>query len=144
MADMLVRSEIELSVPVAERHINAAQEAASYLTTDKSSIQIEIVGEGKNWMSMKTMRMAKAYIFDMDGTLVDNCAWHVKAWRAFAVRHGREITEQQILEWMGAPSAYYMNRIFDREIPPEECAALMKDFFRELRTRKKAGLPLCL
>lgn len=41
MADMLVRSEIELSVPVAERHINSAREAASYLTTDKSSIQKE-------------------------------------------------------------------------------------------------------
>ena len=50
MADMLVRSEIELSVPVAERHINAARSAASYLTTDKSAIQIEIVGEGKNWI----------------------------------------------------------------------------------------------
>ena len=50
MADMLVRSEIELSVPVADCHINAAREAASYLTTDKSSIQIEIVGEGKNWI----------------------------------------------------------------------------------------------
>lgn len=50
MADMLVRSKIELSVPVAERHINAAREAASYLTTDKSSIQIEIAGEGKNWI----------------------------------------------------------------------------------------------
>ena len=41
MADMLVRSEIELSVPMAERLINAAQEAASYLTTDKSSIPKE-------------------------------------------------------------------------------------------------------
>lgn len=50
MDDMLVRSKIELSVPVAERHINAAREAASYLTTDKSSIQIEIAGEGKNWI----------------------------------------------------------------------------------------------
>ena len=50
MDDMLVGSKIELSVPVAERHINAAREAASYLTTDKSSIQIEIVGEGKNWI----------------------------------------------------------------------------------------------
>ena len=50
MDDMLVRSKIELSVPVAECHINAAREAASYLTTDKSSIQIEIVGEGKNWI----------------------------------------------------------------------------------------------
>ena len=81
------------------------------------------------------MRMTKAYIFDMDGTLVDNCAWHVKAWRAFAVRHGREITERQILEWMGAPSAYYMNRIFDREVPPEECAALTQEkesLYREL------------
>ena len=71
--------------------------------------------------------MTKAYIFDMDGTLVDNCAWHVKVWRAFAVLHGHEITEQQILEWMGAPSAYYMNRIFDREVPPEECAALTQE-----------------
>lgn len=50
MDDMLVRSKIELSVPVVERHINAAREAASYLTTDKSSIQIEIAGEGKNWI----------------------------------------------------------------------------------------------
>lgn len=50
MDDMLVRSKIELSVPVAERHINAAREAASYLTTDKSSIKIEVVGEGKNWI----------------------------------------------------------------------------------------------
>ena len=50
MDNMLVRSEIELSVPVAERHINAARSAASYLTIDKSAIQIEIVGEGKNWI----------------------------------------------------------------------------------------------
>ena len=79
--------------------------------------------------------MAKAYIFDMDGTLVDNCAWHVKAWRAFAVRHGREITEREILEWMGAPSAYYMNRIFDRAVPPDECDALTREkesLYREL------------
>ena len=84
---------------------------------------------------MKTMRMTKAYIFDMDGTLVDNCAWHVKAWRAFAVRHGRAITERQVLEWMGAPSAYYMNRIFDRDVPKEECAALTREkesLYREL------------
>jgi len=79
--------------------------------------------------------MTNAYIFDMDGTLVDNCAWHVRAWREFAFRHGREITEQQVLDWMGAPSAYYMNRIFDRDVPPEECAALTgekESLYREL------------
>lgn len=81
------------------------------------------------------MSRAKAYIFDMDGTLVDNCAWHVRAWREFAASHGREVAERQILEWMGAPSAYYLNRIFDREVPPEECAALTREkesLYREL------------
>ena len=50
MADMLVMSRIELSVPVAERHVKAAREAAEYLTTDESAIQIEIRGKGKNWI----------------------------------------------------------------------------------------------
>ena len=71
--------------------------------------------------------MIKAYIFDMDGTLVDNCAWHVLAWREFAHRHGRDISERQILDWMGATSSYYMNRIFDREVPAEECAELTRE-----------------
>lgn len=71
--------------------------------------------------------MTKAYIFDMDGTLIDNCRWHVLAWREFAHRHGRDISEKDILDWMGATSAYYMNRIFDREVPPDECAELTKE-----------------
>lgn len=71
--------------------------------------------------------MANAYIFDMDGTLVDNCAWHVKAWQEFAVRHGREISRRQVLEWMGAPSAFYMERIFARRIAPDECAELTRE-----------------
>lgn len=68
--------------------------------------------------------MFKAYIFDMDGTLIDNCAWHVLAWREFAHRHGRDLSERQILDWMGATSSYYMNRIFEREVPADECAEL--------------------
>ena len=76
--------------------------------------------------------MAKAYIFDMDGTLVDNCAWHVKAWRAFAVRHGREITEQQILEWMGSPSVYYMNRMSGHAVPGMRVAAITATLPREV------------
>jgi HAD superfamily hydrolase (TIGR01509 family) len=71
----------------------------------------------------------------MDGTLVDNCEWHVKAWQEFAHRHGREISTKQILDWMGAPSAFYMERIFDREVPPEECAELTREketLYREM------------
>ena len=71
--------------------------------------------------------MFKAYIFDMDGTLIDNCAWHVLAWRDFAHRHGRDLSERQILDWMGATSSYYMNRIFEREVPADECAELTRE-----------------
>ena len=79
--------------------------------------------------------MTRAYIFDMDGTLVDNCAWHVLAWREFAHRHGRDISEREILEWMGATSSYYMDRIFDRKVPADECAQLTREkesIYREL------------
>lgn len=77
----------------------------------------------------------KAFIFDMDGTLVDNCAWHVLAWREFARRHGREITERQVLDWMGATSAFYMDRIFGRNVPKAECDELTREkeaLYREL------------
>jgi len=79
--------------------------------------------------------MPKAYIFDMDGTLVDNCAWHVLAWQEFAHRHGRDISKRQILDWMGATSSYYMDRIFGRKVSPEECAELTREkemLYREL------------
>jgi len=33
-----------------------------------------------------------AALFDMDGVLVDNMAYHIRAWRAFAERHGRTLT----------------------------------------------------
>jgi HAD superfamily hydrolase (TIGR01509 family) len=79
--------------------------------------------------------MFKAYIFDMDGTLVDNCEWHVLAWREFARRHGRDISRKDILDWMGATSAYYMERIFERRVGAEECAELTREkesIYREL------------
>lgn len=79
--------------------------------------------------------VAGAYIFDMDGTLVDNCAWHVLAWQEFARRHGREISRQKVLDWMGATSSFYMERIFEREIGKAECDTLTAEkeaLYREM------------
>lgn len=68
--------------------------------------------------------MKKAYIFDMDGTLVDNCGYHVISWRQFSRRYGNELTEKQILDWMGAQGSYYIEQIFGRRLPAAEVRRL--------------------
>ena len=65
-------------------------------------------------------KQIRAYIFDMDGTLVDNCAYHVKAWRKFSKKYGHELTEREILDWMGAQGGYYIERIMGKPLPKEE------------------------
>lgn len=78
---------------------------------------------------------AKAYLFDMDGVLVDNCRYHVLSWLEFAKRHGGRLTEEQIVEWMGAPGRDYIVRMFDEPIPPARVATLMEEkerLYREI------------
>lgn len=67
---------------------------------------------------------SKAYIFDMDGTLVNNCPYHIIAWQEFSRRYGRELTEKEIIDWMGAPNTYYCEQIFGRPLSSEELARL--------------------
>ena len=67
---------------------------------------------------------SKAYIFDMDGTLVNNCHYHIIAWQEFSRRYGRELTEKEIIDWMGAPNTYYCEQIFGRPLSSEELARL--------------------
>ena len=73
------------------------------------------------------MKQARAYIFDMDGTLVDNCGYHVVSWRQFSRKYGNELTEKQILDWMGAQGGYYVEQIFRRKLPPDEIARLCRE-----------------
>lgn len=87
------------------------------------------------------MKNAKAYIFDMDGTLVDNCSYHVIAWREFSRQYGNELTERQILDWMGAKGAYYIAQIMGRELPPDEVAALCAKKEEIYRRLYKPALP---
>ena len=77
----------------------------------------------------------QAYIFDMDGVLADKCRYHVMAWRVFSKRHGFELTDEQVLEWMGAANRVYMERLLGRPVADEELAALENEkesIYREL------------
>ena len=77
----------------------------------------------------------KAYIFDMDGVLADNCRYHVLAWRVFSERHGFALTDEQVLEWMGAANRVYMERLLGRPVAGDELTALedeKESIYREL------------
>jgi len=37
---------------------------------------------------------AKAVIFDLDGTLIDNNAWHLKTWKIYLEKIGKDISEE--------------------------------------------------
>lgn len=78
---------------------------------------------------------AKAYIFDLDGTMVDNIGYHVRAWHVFSRRYGNELTDEQIIGWSGAPNKVFMERMLGREVGEEELARLENEkeaLYREL------------
>ena len=69
----------------------------------------------------------KAYLFDMDGVLVDNCRYHVLAWLEFARRHGGHLTAEQVVAWMGAPGRDYLVRMFDEPLPEARQVELLRE-----------------
>lgn len=69
----------------------------------------------------------RAYLFDMDGVLVDNCRFHIQGWLELARRHGGKITEAEAIALMGAPGRVYAERMFGGPLPPDRLAALMAE-----------------
>ena len=80
--------------------------------------------------------MAKrGYIFDMDGTLVDNVRYHVLSWKAFSKKYGNELSEADILGWMGMTNRTYQERILGRAVTDDETLRLSDEkesMYREL------------
>ena len=77
-----------------------------------------------------------AVIFDMDGTLVDNNPYHVKAWQAFYQKRGRELSLDAYKQNInGRVAKDIFPYIFQRQIEPEEIALLSDEkesLYREL------------
>ena len=77
----------------------------------------------------------RGYIFDMDGTLVDNVQYHVKAWKAFSRKYGNELSEDKIVGWMGMTNRVYQERILGRPVGDEESLRMSEEkesMYREL------------
>lgn len=75
------------------------------------------------------------FIFDMDGVLVDNAAWHIEAFNEFGKRHGLVKTSEDYTRFFGNTNQTIMNSLFKTELPPAELIALASEketIYREL------------
>ena len=71
----------------------------------------------------------RAFIFDMDGTLVDNMRYHTEAWRTLIEENGFEFNERTFLVETAGQT--------NREIIPSVFGAMSNDRLHELALRKE-------
>jgi len=71
----------------------------------------------------------RAFIFDMDGTIVDNMAFHTESWLAFFARRGRELDADAFFRDTAGRQGHEIMRHYLGELTKEESALL--DFEKE-------------
>ena len=72
---------------------------------------------------------SRAFIFDMDGTLVDNMRFHTEAWRTLIEENGYEFEERKFLVETAGQT--------NREIIPSVFGAMSNERLSELALRKE-------
>ena len=80
----------------------------------------------------------RAFIFDMDGTIVDNMAYHTKSWLAFFERRGQTLDADEFFRaTAGRQGHEIMSTYMGSHLSKEESAAL--DFEKESLYRELYG-----
>lgn len=70
----------------------------------------------------------EAFIFDMDGTMIDSMPWHARSWVEFAERHGVKLDVSEILaRTTGRTGTESMRQLFERALSDEECQAMVHE-----------------
>ncbi len=68
--------------------------------------------------------MIEGAIFDMDGVLVDNVEYHIRAWQALGGELGREFAAPEVRELFGQRNKEILTALLRRPISDEEAARL--------------------
>lgn len=83
-----------------------------------------------------TAHTPRAFIFDMDGTIVDNMAFHTKSWVAFFERRGHEIDADDFFRATAGRQGHEIMRTYLGEGLTREDTALLdaekEELYREL------------
>jgi beta-phosphoglucomutase len=85
---------------------------------------LELIGisELRTLNESNLMEIAAA-IFDLDGTLVDNNPYHLKAWKQYLKQIGREVSEEEYLKnFNGRTNHDVVEYIYQRKMSKEEAA----------------------
>ncbi|MFL9669992.1 HAD family hydrolase [Variovorax sp. AB1(2024)] len=70
----------------------------------------------------------EAFIFDMDGTMIDSMPWHARSWVEFVARHGLKLDVSDILaRTTGRTGTECMRELFERELSDAECLAMVHE-----------------
>lgn len=73
------------------------------------------------------MARQKAFIFDMDGTLVDSMPFHIRAWTELLAEHGLQTTPQAFLRQTGGKTnRQILREIFGDHLAESEITACAK------------------
>ncbi|WEF34736.1 HAD family hydrolase [Pseudoduganella chitinolytica] len=87
-------------------------------------------------MTATTKAGARAFIFDMDGTIVDNMAFHTKSWLAFFERRGHAIDGDEFFRATAGRQGHEIMRTYlGAELTREQAAELdaeKEELYREL------------
>ncbi|MGO4476908.1 HAD family hydrolase [Massilia sp. 2TAF26] len=85
-----------------------------------------------------------AFIFDMDGTIVDNMAFHTRSWLEFFARRGKEYEAEAFFrETAGAQGREILRARLGDEVTDEEIAALAAEkdaLYREMYGPHRAAI----
>ena len=70
----------------------------------------------------------EAFIFDMDGTMIDSMPWHARSWVDFVERHGLKLDVTDILaRTTGRTGTECMRELFERDLSDAECQAMVHE-----------------
>ncbi|MBJ2159884.1 HAD family hydrolase [Variovorax sp. IB41] len=70
----------------------------------------------------------EAFIFDMDGTMIDSMPWHARSWVEFVERHGLKLDVSDILaRTTGRTGVECMHELFERKLSDEEAQVLVHE-----------------
>jgi len=85
-----------------------------------------------------------AFIFDMDGTIVDNMAFHTDSWIAFFARRGKTYDPDAFFrETAGAQVREILRERLDADIPDDEIAVLAQEkeaLYREMYAPHRSAI----